>query len=48
MVLRVNLEGPGLAEMRERPAADAVKTDTKRTKKAAECDSAAFPYGYFR
>lgn len=25
MVLRVNLEGPGLAAMRERPAADAVK-----------------------
>ena len=47
MVLRVNLEGPGPAAMRERPAADAVKTDTN-TKKAAECDSAAFPYGYFR
>lgn len=25
MVLRVNLEGPGLAAMRGRPAADAVK-----------------------
>lgn len=25
MVLRVNLEGPGLAAMRARPAADAVK-----------------------
>ena len=47
MVLRVNLEGPGPAAMQERPAADAVKP-TQSKEGGRMCDSAAFPYGYFR
>ena len=47
MVLRVDLAEPGLAAMRERPAADAIKP-TQSKEGGRMCDSAAFPYGYFR